>query len=110
VGDIPTEEMIESGRQMLSDRFMGASVCLSAEDIRDLYSAMKAVEPDGWRPIKTPPKLGRWVLADVGGDCPVIVQRWISPTTGTEYSSADGSVYQPTHWRLVSLPPSPEGV
>jgi hypothetical protein len=105
----PTKEMIAAGAAFAKN-YETYNAEGWEEYVRDLYLAMKAVEPDGWRPIKTPPKLGRWVLADVGRDCPVIVQRWSSPTTGTEYSSADGSVYQPTHWRDVSLPPSPDGV
>jgi hypothetical protein len=109
MSDLPTEEMIEAGAAFAKN-YETYNAEGWEEYVRDLYLAMRAVEPDGWQPIETAPKDGTDVLVWADGGqyvaawCQYFTAFKIAPTA--EY---DNDPYvSATHWR--PLPPSPEGV
>jgi hypothetical protein len=115
VGDIPTEEMIAEGVRCAvnyAKRIAGRETKPEwGSYVRDLYLAMRAVEPDGWEPIETAPKDGAEVLLFD----PKHREQFVAfPGPDGEWVFAAREhgprfiVKNPTHWR--PLPPSPEGV
>jgi hypothetical protein len=99
MSDLPTEEMIEAGKDSLA--FNNAET--PEECIRLIYLAMKAVEPDGWEGIEATFDSKRTVLtvSAFGRREEIFLNRSLDMSENGRFIAS----------RLNSfVPPSPEGV